>query len=311
MLEADAFRGPAHPAHDDKEATSWVLGGLDCTFTSADLEVRLLELERQHDTRRNVHDTTARLRELAERTYCATFAATSTIGERVLYPATAAERNGIEDVRLVRFVDDDGDVTFYATYTAFEGRAIVQQLLATDDFLTFRASPLLGRATESKGLALFPRPIGGRFAAMSRFDGMSNAVAFSDDLLQWPTATPIVCPTSAWDSIQVGNCGPPIETDDGWLVLTHGVGPMRTYSMGAWLLDLDDPSKLIGRLRQPLLSPTIEEQDGYVPNVVYSCGALLHGATLLVPFGIADARIGFATVPLDALLAALHAGYAR
>jgi len=155
-------------------------------------------------------------------------------------------------------------------------------------------------------MSLFPRRIDGQFVALSRHDGASNAIAFSDNIRQWPTATPLECPTAAWEAIQVGNCGPPIETNEGWLVLTHGVGPMRTYSIGAWLLDLDKPSKIIGRTRQPLLTPLPDEQDGYVPNVVYSCGALLHNATLLIPFGIGDANIGFATVPTRDLLAAMH-----
>jgi predicted GH43/DUF377 family glycosyl hydrolase len=300
-LDADAFRGLAQRSHET-EATSWVLDGLGDHFTSHELDARLGELEAQRDTRRNVAATVSRLRGLAARTYTAHFAATSALDERVLYPATAIEANGMEDARFVRFVDDDATVTYFATYTAFDGTAIAQQLLATTDFVTFAASPLLGAAAANKGMALFPRRINGRLAALSRYDGSSNAIAFSDDIRQWPTAIPLESPTASWEAIQVGNCGPPIETDEGWLVLTHGVGPMRTYSIGAWLLDLDDPTTIIGRLREPLLTPLDVEQDGYVPNVVYSCGALLHHETLLVPFGIGDCNIGFATVPLRPLL---------
>jgi len=305
-LDAEAFRGLAQRFHDDAEATGWVLDRLGEHFSIDQLDARLSQLEAQHDTRRNVAVTVRRLRALAARTYTAHFPATSDLSERVLFPASAIESNGIEDARFVRFVDDDGAVTYYATYAAFDGTVVAQQLLATNDFLTFAASPLLGAATANKGMALFPRRIDGRFAALSRHDGASNAIALSDNVHQWLASTPLECPSAAWEAVQVGNCGPPIETDDGWLVLTHGVGPMRTYSIGAWLLDLDEPTKVIGRLREPLLTPRREEQDGYVPNVVYSCGAVLHRETLLIPFGIGDASIGFATVPLRDLLEAMQ-----
>ena len=298
-LDADLFRSLAQDG--DTESTGWVLDGLGDRFTSAELNARLTELEAQHDTRRNVTETAHRLRQLASRSYDVQFPTFSTLGERVLVPATSAESNGMEDARFVRFVDDDA-ATYYATYTAFDGVGISQQLLATTDFRSFRSSPLLGAAAANKGLALFPRKINGRFVALSRHDGETNAVAYSDDIRCWPTATPIEIPTAAWEAVQVGNCGSPIETDDGWLVLTHGVGPMRTYSIGALLLDLDRPTKVIGRTRLPLLTPQLDEQDGYVPNVVYSCGALRHHDMLLVPYGIGDANIGFATVAIGDLL---------
>ena len=213
--------------------------------------------------------------------------------------------------RVAEGVEDDQRVTYHATYTAYDGVAIAQQLLTTDDFVHFTSSPLVGAAAANKGLALFPRRIGGRFAALSRSDGVTNALAFSDDLHDWPTGTPLADQAMGWEAIQVGNCGPPIETDEGWLVLTHGVGPMRTYSIGAVLLDLDDPARILGRLREPLLRPSADEQDGYVPNVVYSCGALRHGDVLLIPYGIADAGIGFATASVTELLAAIQADTAR
>ena len=304
-LDADAFRGLAHRIHDDTQATSWVLDRLGDQFTVSELDDRLAQLEAQQDTRRNVAETVRRLRELAGRTYTAHFPPSSELGERVLVPATAVESNGIEDARFVRFVHADGGVTYYATYTAFDGTGVVQQLLATDDFLTFASSPLLGDAAADKGMVLFPRPIEGRFVALSRHDGATNAVAFSDDISRWSSAVPFESASAPWDAIQVGNCGAPIETDDGWLVLTHGVGPMRTYAIGACLLDLRDPTKMIGRLAEPLLTPQPDEQDGYVPNVLYSCGALLHESTLLIPYGISDATIGLATVELDDLLSAM------
>jgi predicted GH43/DUF377 family glycosyl hydrolase len=307
-LDAEAFRVLAHGRDDDTQATDWVLDHLGDRFTVDQLDARLSQLEGQRDTRRNVVETARRLRRLGARTYTASFAPTSELSERVLYPSTNAESNGLEDARFVRFVDDDATITYHATYTAFDGSRIAQQLLSTTDFLTFSSSPLVGAAAANKGMALFPRRIHGRYAAMTRQDGATNAVAFSDDLGRWPTATPVACTTEPWEAIQVGNCGPPIETPEGWLVLTHGVGPMRTYSIGAWLLDLDEPTKLVGRLRTPLLAPRRDEMDGYVPNVVYSCGGLIHGSTLLIPYGVSDASIGFATVDTGELLAELRAG---
>lgn len=303
-LHADAFRGMARRIRDDVEATTWVLEALGDEFTRAELDGRLAELEDQDDTRPGVARTVRRLRALAERGYCVDFDPSSPIDERVLYPATSAEVSGVEDARFVRFEDDDR-VVYYATYTAYDGRDIVQQLLETVDFCTFEASPLQGPAASNKGLALFPRRIDGHFVALSRHDGTSNAIAVTDDIRHWPTATALGGQTRLWSSIQVGNCGPPIETEAGWLVLTHGVGPMRTYSIGACLLDLDDPTRMIGELAQPLLTPGPDEQDGYVPNVVYSCGAVRHGPNLVIPYGVGDSSIGFATVDIDAVLGAM------
>jgi len=212
----------------------------------------------------------------------------------------------MEDARFVRFVDDDGSTNFYATYTAYSGSRISQQLLTTADFRLFTSTPMVGRAAANKGLALFPRRIKGRYAALSRADRESNSITFSDRPFVWADAQPFQRSVAPWEVLQLGNCGSPIETDSGWLVLTHGVGAMRTYRIGAVLLDLDDPTKVIGRLHEPLLSPAPDEQNGYVPNVVYSCGALVHADTLVLPYGIGDAAIGFATVPLPDLLSALR-----
>ena len=305
-LDTEVFRDLTRRLDNDREATGWVLDGLGPTFTIGELDVRLAEFETQRDTRRNVGATVRRLRELAVRAYNVQFSATSELTERVLYPATAAESNGMEDARFVRFVDDNGTVTYFGTYTAYDGTAISGQLLRTTDFRSFDVSPLLGAGAANKGVAIFPRRIDGRFAALTRHDGTSNAIAFSDNVSHWPNAAALPCPTETWEAVQIGNCGSPIETDQGWVVITHGVGPMRTYSLGAWLLDLDDPTKVIGRTRRPLLAPRPEEQDGYVPNVVYSCGVLLHNESLLIPFGIGDASVGFATVVLSELLAELR-----
>jgi predicted GH43/DUF377 family glycosyl hydrolase len=303
-LHADSFRSV--PRSRDGVAVDWVLDGLGPTFTMDELTVRLIELTSQRDIRRNVTATADALREIASRSYDVHFDPSSSLGERVLYPWTDAESNGMEDARLLPFVDDDGVTTYYATYTAFDGRGITQQLLATTDFETFLVSPLGGPAAANKGLALFPRRIGGQYFALSRHDGATNAVACSDDIRRWSTVSPLEVPIEAWEAVQVGNCGPPVETPAGWLVLTHGVGAMRTYSIGALLLDLDDPTIVIGRTTRPLITPQPDEQDGYVPNVVYSCGALCHGELLVVPFGIGDANVGFATFHLDEVLAAMR-----
>lgn len=239
--------------------------------------------------------------------YATDFPAASLIGERVLLPIGQSESNGMEDARFVRFTDDDGGVTYYATYTAFDGVHVAPQLLQTDDFRHFRVTQLTGAAAKNKGLALFPRRIGGRYFALSRWDRECNSLAVSDDCRSWTAASTIQSPELPWELLQLGNCGSPIETPEGWLVLTHGVGPMRVYSIGAVLLDLDDPARLRARLSAPLMEPDAGERDGYVPNVLYSCGALLHGDSLVIPYGISDAKIGMATVDLGELLGRLLA----
>lgn len=305
-LAAAVFRSELARLDDAGEATGYVLDALGDHFTHAELDQRLAKLETRLSTRGRAGETISAIRAIAERSYAVEFSDAITLSERVLWPSMEAEQAGMEDARFVRFTDDDGTVRWLATYTAYSGSHISQQLLETTDFVSFTSTPIVGRAAANKGLALFPRRIDGRFAAMSRSDRESNAIAFSDHLSVWPSAVPCQQPTQSWEALQLGNCGPPIETDAGWLVLTHGVGPMRTYRIGAILLDLDDPTRILGQLRQPLLSPATDEQDGYVPNVVYSCGALVHADTLVLPYGIGDAAIGIATVPLPELLAALQ-----
>jgi predicted GH43/DUF377 family glycosyl hydrolase len=305
LLDAAVFRIELARLDDAGEAADYVLDALGDRFTRADLDEQLDKLQTHLSTRGHAQETILLIRAIAERTYAIEFPDDIPLSERVLWPAMAAEQAGMEDARFVRFVDDDGSVTFYATYTAYSGSHISQQLLETKDFRSFTSAPIVGRAAANKGLALFPRRIHGRFAAMSRSDRESNTIAYSDHVSVWTSALGCQRPTRAWEAVQLGNCGPPIETDAGWLVLTHGVGPMRTYRIGAILLDLDDPTRILGQLQQPLLSPATDEQDGYVPNVVYSCGALVHADTLVLPYGIGDAAIGFATAPLPELLAAL------
>jgi predicted GH43/DUF377 family glycosyl hydrolase len=305
LLDAAVFRSELARVDDAGEAARYVLDELGDRFTQTALEQQLVRLETSLSTRRHAKETISLLRSIAKRTYAVEFSDRITLSERVLWPSMGAEQAGMEDARFVRFTDDDGSITFYASYTAYSGSHISQQLLETRDFQSFTSTPIVGRAAANKGLALFPRRIRGRFAAMSRSDRESNTVAYSDHLSVWTSALACQVPTRAWEVLQLGNCGSPIETGAGWLVLTHGVGPMRTYSIGAILLDLDDPTRILGQLPQPLLSPATDEQDGYVPNVVYSCGALVHADTLVLPYGISDGAIGLATVPLPELLAAL------
>jgi predicted GH43/DUF377 family glycosyl hydrolase len=243
---------------------------------------------------------------LARSNYEVQFRPEQQICERIIFPATPSQRNGIEDARFVCFRNEDGAPTYYATFTAYDGRVVVPELVETSDFLLFRFRTLNGPAAENKGMALFPRKIGGLYAMLSRQDNENIYLMFSDNIHFWNERRVLLKPAFPWELVQLGNCGSPIETDAGWLVLSHGVGPMRQYSIGAFLLDHDDPSKVIGRLREPLLRANENERQGYVPNVVYTCGALLHNGELIIPYGLADHATGFATVPLAEVLAAME-----
>jgi predicted GH43/DUF377 family glycosyl hydrolase len=243
---------------------------------------------------------------LARSNYEVQFCPDEDVSARILFPATPSQRNGIEDARFVRFQTDDGTYRYYATFTAYDGRIVVPELVETSDFLHFRFRTLNGPAAENKGMALFPRKIGGLFAMLSRQDNENIYLMFSDNVHFWNEHEVLVKPVFPWELVQMGNCGSPIETDAGWLVLSHGVGPMRKYCIGAFLLDRDDPSKVIGRMREPLLKPNENEREGYVPNVVYTCGALVHNGELIIPYGLADHATGFATVPLAEVLAAME-----
>ena len=222
--------------------------------------------------------------------------------ESILFPVTSSQQRGIEDLRMVRFVEHDGEVSYLGTYTAFSGSVARSELLRANDFRTFEMRPLKGSAAETKGMALFPRRIDGRYAMLSRQDNENIWLLFSDDLYTWEGGLKIITPEYFWEFFQIGNCGSPIEIDEGWLVLTHGVGSVRNYCIGACLLDRDDPSKVLKRMSLPLVHPSPKERDGYVPNVVYSCGGLVHDRTLLLPYGVADTFTAFATVSLDKLL---------
>jgi predicted GH43/DUF377 family glycosyl hydrolase len=245
------------------------------------------------------------IRWVAANNYTITFHADTAIAERVLWPSGPAELDGMEDARFVRFVDDHDTVTYLATYTAFDRPDVAPQQLSTTDFRTFVVSQLSGPYATNKGMALFPRKVGGRYVALSRRDRERSAVTMSDDGSDWSEATTLDPTLQPWQLIQVGNCGSPLETREGWLVLTHGVGPMREYAIGALLLDLDDPCRVIGALPRPLLVASDEERDGYVPNVVYSCGALIKDETLVLPYAFADIAVGVALVDLPELLGRL------
>ncbi|MCD6293462.1 MAG: glycoside hydrolase family 130 protein [Deltaproteobacteria bacterium] len=239
---------------------------------------------------------------VAKSNYEVKFSPDHKISARAIFPVSENESMGIEDARFVRFVDDNGDATYCATYTAYNGRTILPQLIQTKDFVTFKIRTLNGKAVQNKGMALFPRRINGKFVMASRQDGENNRIMFSDHMHFWQKSRIIQEPSKPWEFVQVGNCGSPVETEEGWILLTHGVGPMRQYTIGALLLDLDDPTKIIGRLPEPLITPNVEERDGYVPNVVYTCGSIIHNGSLIVPYGMSDTKSGFASIPVGELL---------
>lgn len=289
----------------DPENAAFIFDGLPESFSDAELTARLDRLGAERATRRNTASTIANVRGLAESSYRVSFEDRTEISERVLWPHATSERHGMEDARFVRFVDWPNPPVYHATYTAFDGQQISQQLLSTTDFADFTVSPIAGEAAAGKGLALFPRQVGGSYVALSRSDRETNAIAFSDDLHRWASAEVIQVPTQPWELLQLGNCGSPIETNDGWLVLTHGVGPMRTYALGAILLDLSNPARVLASSVEPIVTPGDARRDGYVPNVAYSCGGFAHGDTLVLPYGVGDQSIAIATLSLSVLLGSL------
>jgi predicted GH43/DUF377 family glycosyl hydrolase len=271
-----------------------ILDGLPEHFTLGDLEQSLGAIERAPHA--ITYETVKIIRVLAASSYVTSFPADSALSERVIFPAGPHETHGMEDARFVRFTDDDGQATYYATYTAFDGFEIMPQLIQTHDFASFRISTLSG-------------PAGGKYVMLSRRDRENLHLATSADVRHWADITELHRPSRSWELLQIGNCGSPLETEEGWLVITHGVGPMRRYVLGAILLDLDDPRRVIGQLRDPLLSPEASEREGYVPNVVYSCGSMLNGRDLVLPYGMSDGAVGIAVVSVPDLLSALRAGH--
>jgi predicted GH43/DUF377 family glycosyl hydrolase len=292
----------ADQGHLDELAEA-VLHALPAEFEGAELEPVLAKAHRDLLTRTGAAATVDLLRKVVSSAYNASFARDTDLGQRILSPSAEEESNGMEDARFTRFADDDGTVEYRATYTAYDGRRIAPRLLLSPDLRVFRAHRLAGPAARNKGMALFPRKVRGKYLALCRSDGESTSLASSADGYVWDAPVLLRQPSAPWEMLQIGNCGPPIETDHGWLVLTHGVGPMRVYAIGTLLLDLDDPARVLGYSRTPLLSPGPDERDGYVPSVVYSCGAFLHDGLVWIPYGIDDSRIGVAYAPLAEVLA--------
>jgi predicted GH43/DUF377 family glycosyl hydrolase len=300
----DAFAHQLRDTWGDRASADVVLGALPERFGREQLDGALQGLRDQQLTRVAASRTIEQFEWIAACSYDVEFASSSLLQERVLMPRGPAESRGMEDLRLVH-LGADGPEPYVGTYTAFDGDRITSQLILTSDFRRFAVRRLSGPGSGDKGMAVFPRRVDGRFVALSRASGQSNGITTSVDLQHWDTPVDIQRPTRPWELVQLGNCGPPLETDAGWLVLTHGVGPMREYSIGAVLLDLDDPTRVIGSLDEPLLRPAHDERSGLVPNVVYSCGALVHGEDLVLPYGCSDMVSRVAFVSLAPLISEL------
>jgi predicted GH43/DUF377 family glycosyl hydrolase len=301
------FANKLREADIQNDFSQRVLDQLDNAFVLDDLR-RALEVARRKSNPADATIDRAALgiQLLAESNYEVDFAPGTELSQRVIFPSTASQRNGIEDARFVRFQNDDGSFTYYATYTAYDGKITLPQLLETPNFLHFKFNTLNGPAVQNKGMALFPRKINGRYVMLSRQDDENILIMFSDDIYFWEKPKLLLSPLQPWEFFKMGNCGSPIETESGWLVISHGVGAMRKYCIGAFLLDLNDPSRVIGRLSEPLLSPNESEREGYVPNVVYTCGALLHGRELVIPYAMSDSATTFATASLSEILRAME-----
>lgn len=298
LREMQNFDNPAYPAIEQK---------LTETFTYEELKRYADEAGKRPEMDIAATLFLHEMMWLASSHYEMDFSLDTDISERVIFPIADTEKNGIEDARFVRFTDENDLQTYYATYTAYDGANILPKLLVTSDFYHFKVLPLHGEIAQNKGMALFPRKINGKYAMLCRIDGVNNYIAYSDNISVWRKAVLIQAPKYPWEFIQMGNCGSPIETEAGWLILTHGVGPMREYVLGVSLFGLDNPEVEIGRLNRPLLVPNRKERDGYVPNVVYSCGAFIHNQSLIIPYAISDYASTYAVVELKGLLEELTA----
>jgi predicted GH43/DUF377 family glycosyl hydrolase len=287
---------------DNKLSPLFVLEKLGDRFTYGELKRAVEETRKTHQLTPNKELIINQMVWLARSHYEIEFSLDSAISERVIFPISDTEKNGMEDARFVKFVQENGEVIYYATLTAYDGTSILPKLLSTRDFYHFKGLPIHGELAQNKGMALFPRKINGKYAMLCRVDGINNYLAFSNNINIWREAKLIQKPKYSWDLVQVGNSGSPIETEEGWLIITHGVGPMREYVLGASLYELNNPENEIGRLKTPFLSPNSEEREGYVPNVVYSCGSIIHNRTLIVPYGMSDFASTYATVDLNELL---------
>ena len=293
--------------HDGEltEVARAVIQKLPAVLRSSDIDRVIRSLPDEFFSHRESRPRVEAVRAVGRSAYRAEFAPESMLSQRVLLPATDEERHGMEDARFVTFTDDDGVVSYRGSYTAYDGRSIRSRLISTPDFRTFAIERLTGGPALTKGMAFFPRRVGGKLFALTRSGGETISLASSQDGLAWIDTAPVYAPSLLWEVVQSGNCGSPIETDRGWLVLTHGVGPMRQYCIGAILLDLVDPTRVLARLEEPLLVPEQPQREGYVPNVVYTCGGIVHDDLLWVPYGIGDSRIRVASVGLADLFDAM------
>ena len=302
LYDKPLFRRKLTDIGVDHEEADLVLDRLASSFTSAQLEHAITEARAATSEKLQAEKTLQDIRWLARSNYQLELPREAEASEVVIFPQTSNESHGIEDLRMVRFVEDDGTVTYYGTCSAFDGYRVLPQLFETRDFHRIGIHTINGARAQNKGMALFPRRIGGHYVMCSRIDGQNLYIMVSDIIHFWETAEVLQTPRYPWEFVQIGNCGSPLETPEGWLLLTHGVGPMRTYCIGAMLLDLNDPLKVIGHLSEPLIAPTERERDGYVPNVAYSCGAMIYGGQLYIPFATSDMITRFAMVSLDSLL---------
>ena len=283
-----------------------IINELGDHFSLDELKSKLNRLKQSDRTRHKANEHTADLvLMLAQVNYEVAYAPDTHISERVIFPHSPSETNGIEDARFVEFTDDEGKKIYYATYSAYDGKVVLPQMLETTDFLHFKASTLNGPEVQNKGMALFPRKVNGYYVMLSRQDNENIYLMFSEEPHFWHTKQLLLKPTYPWEFVQLGNCGSPIELEEGWLVLSHGVGAMRKYCIGAFLLDKNDPSKVIGRMKEPLLTPDANEREGYVPNVVYSCGGQIHNGSLILPYAMSDYASSVAVIPVNEILAAI------
>jgi len=289
----------------DKKILKIINEKLTATFIYDELIRFVKEIEEENELNYDNKILMQQILWLASSHYDISYSLDTSISERVIFPISDTEKNGIEDARFVRFINDKGHDTYYATYTAYDGHSILPKLLSTKDFVNFKIHPINGKIA-NKGAALFPRKVAGKYAMLCRVDGENSYVSFSDSLTNWHGDIFLVAePEYPWEFIQVGNCGSPMETEKGWLVITHSVGPMREYMIGAMLLDLKDPTKVLGKLKEPLLFANEDERNGYVPNVLYSCGQIIHNNQVILPYAYSDHESTYATVCLEELLSTL------
>ncbi|MFC1535132.1 glycoside hydrolase family 130 protein [Thermodesulfobacteriota bacterium] len=300
--DKNAFIAKALEINVSEEVCGLVFDNLPHRFLFNELQESINKAEEKYADSREFLEMIEDIYWIAQSNYEETFVGEGSLSERIIFPVAQSEKNGIEDARFVRFVDDDGDVTYYATYTAYSGNNILPMLMETKDFLKFKMLTLNGEVAKDKGIALFPRKIRGKYVMINRMDGENLYIASSDNIYSWYEIHKLQEPQQSWEFVQIGNCGSPIETKDGWLLLTHGVGPFRKYCIGVELLDLNNPSKIIGKLEHPLIMPNEYEREGYVPNVTYSCGAIIHNDILVIPYGLSDTSSSIATTRLKPLI---------